>query len=148
MVPASSGTGDSVNATVLSAITARSGDSDTVMITQSRHDIDAYVNGVRLDFEQIVDERLNNVSISLAQDRSSISLSFSNGVFIEVAVKNGFLSQLGVSLPPRFRGITRGLLGLFNGDNLDDLLPKGMNNAISRHSSFEDIHRLFGITCK
>ena len=44
--------------------------------------------------------------------------------------------------------MTRGLMGNFNGDKSDDLIPKSETESISTNLSIENIHQLFGVTCK
>ena len=56
--------------------------------------------------------------------------------------------QVDVLLIPEMGNSTEGLLGNFNGDPDDDLLPQGGAVALSPTASTEDIYNLFGETCK
>lgn len=63
-------------------------------------------------------------------------------------MENDIISVVLVSLPVSYKGITQGLMGNYNGNTSDDLIPQGGGAAIPVESSLKDIHELFGITCK
>ena len=48
----------------------------------------------------------------------------------------------------RYKGAVEGLLGNFNGDPSDDLVPRSVNTPLSVDSTSEDLHYNFGLTCK
>ena len=53
-----------------------------------------------------------------------------------------------IGAPSSFKGKTRGLMGVFNGDPTDDLLPPGDNVvALSNRSSEKTIFEEFGELC-
>ena len=147
MVEATGVGGGAVEATVFSALVAKQNDSDTVQLELSRRGIDARVNGMRVDFEDVVQQSFNNVTLFDVGNKT-IEAIFSSGILISAKEENGIISVLLVSLSNSYLGITRGLMGIFNGDTSDDLIPKGSSEPISLNSSLETIHRLFGITCK
>ena len=70
----------------------------------------------------------------------------------------GFTLTIGVSAqqlditvgaPDKFKNHTSGLMGVFNGDPTDDLLPPGENAvALSNSSSEKTIFNDFGELCK
>ena len=138
---------DGVSATVLTAIVANERYSDTVMVTNSRRVIDAYINGERVDLSVIKQQEFNNVTV-IRDSNSTILVEFSSGARISTRAENGFLSALAVVLPPSFLGNTKGLLGVYNGNASDDLLPDGGITPLSNDTSPERIHELFGLTCK
>ena len=146
MVEATGAGGDAVQATVFSALVGKQNDSDTVQLELSRRGIDARVNGMRVDFEDVLQQSFNNVTLFDIGNKT-IEAIFSSGVLISAKEENGIISVLLVSLSNSYLGLTRGLMGIFNGNTSDDLIPKGSSEPISLNSSLETIHRSFGITC-
>ena len=75
----------------------------------------------------------------------------------EAVVCAGFSLTIGVSAqqlditvgaPDKFKKSTKGLMGVFNGDPTDDLLPPGENAvALSNSSSEKTIFYQFGELC-
>ena len=78
----------------------------------------------------------------------TVEAIFSSGVLISGKEENGIISVLMVSLSNSYTGSTSGLMGIFNGDTSDDLIPKNSTEPLPLNSSLETIHRSFGITCK
>ena len=146
MIEATGASGDNVQATVFSALVGKQNDSDAVQLELSRRGIDARVNGMRVDFEEIAEQSFNNVTLFDVGNRT-IEAIFSSGVLMSAKEENGIISVLLVSLSNSYLGSTRGLMGIFNGNTSDDLIPKGSSEPISLNSSLEIIHRSFGITC-
>lgn len=146
MIEATGAEGDTVEATVFSALVGKQNDSDTVQLELSRRGVDARVNGMRVDFEDVVQQSFNNVTLFDVGNRT-IEAIFSSGVLISAKEENGIISVLLVSLSNSYMGSTRGLMGIFNGDTSDDLIPKESSEPISLNSSLETIHNSFGITC-
>ena len=134
-----------VAATVLTAVAAKEQYSDTVMIANTRRGIDAYINGERVDLSMIKQQDFNNVSV-IRDNNSTISVEFSSGARISAREENGFLSTMAVVLPQSFS--TEGLLGVYNGDANDDLLPKGGFTPLATSNTQLRIYELFGLTCK
>ena len=146
MVAAEGDTGASVAATVFSAIVGKQDYSDAVQLELSRRGIDALVNGERVDFEAVSSQDFNNVTV-VDLGNNTIAARFSYGAYVEAKEENGIISVLLVGLPDTFSGETRGLMGNFNGDTSDDLVPKNSNESLPTNSSLQEIHD-FGITCK
>ena len=64
-----------------------------------------------------------------------------------IGLKAGQL-DITVGAPVKFRNHTKGLMGVFNGDPTDDLLPPGENAvALSNTSSESAIYYDFGEKC-
>ena len=147
MIEATGDGGNAVQATVFSAIVGKQHDSDAVQLELSRRGIDAIVNGVRLDFEDVKEQSFNNVTVFDVGNKT-VEAIFSSGVLISAKEENGIISVLLVSLSNSYVGETRGLMGIFNGDTSDDLIPKGNTESLPLNSSLETIHQSFGITCK
>ena len=132
-------------ATVFSAIVGKQNDSDTVQLELSRRGVDALVNGDRVDFEVVSAQNFNNVVLVNLGNRTVAAL-FSSGVYLQATEENGIISVLLVNLPSHLQDTT-GLMGTFNGDTTDDLIPKYATEPIPANSSLQDIHT-FGVTCK
>ena len=172
MVPAEDADGSSVLATVFTAVVGKQSDSDTVQFELTENGTTAFVNGEPLDFSDLSEQEFNNVTVS-DLGNSTFSATFSSGAYLEVKEENGIISVLVVSLPESFRGtLTTGLMGSFNGNVSDDLLPnlgadplsldscsvhlfngsmdnrKNQGNPLPLDSSLQEIHELFGLTCK
>ena len=146
MVDAVDASGNSVAATVFSAVVCRQSDSDTVQFEVSRRGVDVLVNGMLFDFQTLLQVEFTNVILTNLGN-NTVSAQFSSGAFIQVTEELEILSQLFFSLPDTFQGVTRGLLGNFNGDTSDDFLPRFSNIPIPTDSSLQDIHFDFGVTC-
>ena len=147
MVAAEGDTGASVAATVFSAIVGKQDYSDAVQLELSRRGIDALVNGERVDFEAVSSQDFNNVTV-VDLGNNTIAALFSCGAYVEAKEENGIISVLLVGLSGTFSGETRGLMGNFNGDTSDDLVPKNSTAALPTDSSLQEIHENFGVTCK
>ena len=139
--------GGSASASVFSALVAKQIYSDTVQFELSRRGIDVRVNGEIQVFSDLDELPFNNVTVS-DRGNSTYSALFSSGAYVEVRLENDIISTVLVSLPDSFEGITRGLMGSYNGDIYDDLLPNGSIQPISINSTLEEIHWQFGVTCK
>ena len=98
----------------------------------------------------IVNDTYNNTNgkaelIRQAQD--SIIAVFSNGVGITINV-TARIPNFVLSLPSSFKHQIRGLLGNYNGDKMDEFIPRHQDNALSDSISDQEIHERFGQTCK
>ena len=80
-------------ATVITAIAAEERYSDRVMITNTRHGIDAYINGERADLSVIKQQDFKNVTV-IRDTNSTISIEFSSGVRISTRAENGLLRYM------------------------------------------------------
>ena len=152
MVEATDADGNLAPATVFSAIAGKQDDSDTVQFELSRRGVDALVNGERVEFGDLSEQDFNNVTLT-DLGNNTLSATFSGGAYLEVKEENQILSVLIVSLPNSFRGRTLGLMGPFNGNTSDDLLPRMSAGEeeprpIPLNSNLQQIHQLFGVTCE
>ena len=148
MVPAEDTNGTSVLATVFTAVVGKQADSDTVQFELTENGTTAFVNGEPINFSDLSEQEFNNVAVSDLGNKT-LSATFSSGAYLEVKEENGIISVLIVSLPESFIGVpTTGLMGSFNGNTSDDLLPNLGINPLPLNSSLQEIHELFGLTCK
>ena len=135
-------------ATVFSAVVGKQDDSDTVQfeINQQQNGIDVIVAGKKINLDGISKETFNNVAVfNLGND--GFVASFSSGCSIQVKEENGFISVFSVSAPQNFKGLTRGLMGNYNGDIEDDLMARTSTEPLLHNSTNYIIHYEFGITC-
>ena len=145
MVEATDARGSRIAATVFSAIVAKQTDSDTVQFVLSRRGLDVLINGVRIvDFTNIP---FNGVTV-VDRGNNTYGAVFSSGAYVEVREENGTLSSVIVAVPSSFRGKTRGLMGTYNGNTSDDLVPRFGATPLTLNASIQEIHEHFGITCK
>lgn len=148
MEPVNSSLGDDSQATVFTAIVSRQCDSDQVQFEVTENGTIALVNGEQVDFTDIKEQEFCNVNIA-DHGNSTFSATFSTGVYVEVREENGFFILLVVSLPTTYMEVeTSGLMGSFNGNISDDLLPNSGITPLPLNASIEEIHEKFGLTCK
>ena len=148
MVPAVDGNNNNVAATVFSAIVCKQINSQTIQFQlDSNKGLVALVDGVEIDLDELKSQEFDNVTVTDVGN-SSITATFSSGALIRVTQENDIISLVLVSLPERFKGHTHGLMGSFNDDETDDLLPKNNSTYISINSTIQEIHEEFGISCK
>ena len=134
-------------ATVLSSLVARQLDSDTVQFDVTRHGIAVLVNGELTALDIGGQVMAWNIVLSRHSD-TTYGMSFSGGAYIEIEGGLDYLSAVVLSLPETFKNHTSGLLGNFNGDKGDDLLPMGASESIPANSDLVGIHEGFGLSCK
>lgn len=154
MVQAVDDDGELVQGTVFSAIVAEDSTSESIIRVQFQMD----ANG---NLEVLVDKKLVNFfddlevpearfgeTILIKRGTNDFVVTFASGVYMEIQVENGIISQHIIVLPESFMGMTCGLLGNYNGESNDDLMPRNESTIIPVGSSLEEIHNNFGITCK
>ena len=134
--------------TVFTAVAAKQEDSDTIQFEiKNTATIICLVNGEMIDFNELKHQEFRNVSVSNVEN-NTFSASFSSDAYLEVKEMNGFIAVFIVSLPKQYNGLTHGLMGNYNGDVADDLIPKGSNESLPLNSSLQTIHEQFGMTCE
>ena len=148
MIQAADTNGNPVLATFCSAIVAKQSDSDSIQFELTENGTIAFVNGEQLDLSDLPEQEFNNVTVA-DLGNSTLSATFSSGAYLEVKEENGIISVVIVSLPESFKVIPiHGLMGSFNGNTSNDLLPRLGTNPLPLNSSLQEIHELFGLTCK
>ena len=133
--------------TVFAAFVAKQSDSDTVQFELDQQGLVALVNGETVDFEMLLSQRFVNVTVS-DKGNGTLSAEFTSGTSIQVTEKNGIISDVLITIPNEYFNRTRGLLGKFNQDSLDDLHPANSSMPLPLNSSLEMIHYQFGLTCE
>ena len=147
MIPASGRNESSVPATVFSAIAAKDNNSDTVQFEIGENGmLTAMVSGELVVFD-ITEQDFEKVTVK-SLGNNSLEALFDSGVYIRAKGENNIISTFQVVLPESYYKDVHGLLGTFNGDKSDDLLPRFGDTPLSLEASTEDIHNQFGITCE
>ena len=138
----------SQQATVFSAVVGKQNDSDSVQfeINQQQNGIDVIVDGKKVNLDGISQDVFNNVTVFNLRS-NGFAASFSSGCSLKVKEENGFISVFSVNAPSSFKGLTRGLMGNYNGDATDDLIAQNYAEPLPYNSSVEVIHYEFGVTC-
>jgi hypothetical protein len=140
--------GASAPGTVFTAIVAHLVATDTSIQFQVAEDgLEVLLNGELVTFDDVSQQNFDNVAL-LDKGNETVVAVFSIGASVEIKVENEIISVMLVGLPESLISKTRGLMGTFNGITSDDLIPKGGVKSIPLDSSLEDIHNMFGITCK
>lgn len=134
-------------ATVLSALVAKQVDSDAVQFGISRQGIDVLVNGHLVELSVGSEIPAWNAVI-LRYGELKYGVRFSCGVTIEMKRQLDYLSAVVVSLPEGYMNRTMGLLGYFNGNPKDDLLPALGFDPLPLDSDLFAIHEGFGLFCE
>ena len=136
------------NGTVFTAIVAKTRSSEAVQLSViNGNDIEVCVNGDVVDLSVIRWKQFAGVGITRTESGSVVA-SFTGGYFVEVGADHDMLTLFKITLPDEARGQTQGLIGNYNCDPSDDLIPKGMSEPIPANSSLEDVHYNFGLTCE
>ena len=133
--------------TVFGAFVAKESDSDTVQFELNQQGLVALVNGETVDFGMLLSQKFANVTVS-DKGNSTLSADFTSGTSIQVAERNGIISDILVTVSNEYFNKTRGLLGQFNRDSSDDLRPANSSVPLPLNSSLEMIHYQFGLTCE
>ncbi|KAI0210407.1 Mucin-like protein [Lamellibrachia satsuma] len=142
--------GTQMDATVFSAFTAKDVDSDTVHVemTAARDGLAVFVEN------ENVTSWFSAANVTGEAEHTAVILTKAKGAQIKVTFKSGFSLTIGVSAEQlditvgasdKFKNNTKGLMGVFNGDSTDDLLPPGKNALpLSNSSSEKTIFNEFG----
>ena len=140
-------------ASVFTAIAVGQKDSSTVEF-RLEDDLYLVIDGVEERLEDFDKKPYTNVVVMREANKSFSATFFSTGAFIEVRAADsgdrpGYISTVIVSLPSNFKGQTRGLMGNYNGDTSDDLIPRSRGgDPLPVNASLETLHWDFGITCE
>ena len=94
-----------------------------------------------------VNDSFTTLDISITRiDIDIILTTFPCGLTIQVRVDGG-IPNIVTTLPQQLRGSTRGLLGNFNNDSMDDFIFRDGVTVLANNVSDRMIHE-FGQSCK
>ena len=135
------------NGTVITALVAQQRGSDVVQFEIINGKLVTFVNGDEVDFSELNELKFRNLTLA-SKENQTLFATLSSGLSVTVKDSGFLISDVAITLPYEYYRKTQGLMGPFNGDTSDDLLPKGLNVSIPLSSSLRDIHYHFGLTCK
>lgn len=135
----------SASGTSFIALAMKQDSNPTVQLEIVNDELIVYLGGEEVDFAGLTEQRLGNVTIA-NKGNDTFTVRFASGVSMQASKSNHILTNIIVTIPDHFS--TRGLLGQFNGDPSDDLLPRDATKPLLTNSTMEDIHYQFGITCE
>eukprot|EP00058_Branchiostoma_floridae_P022683 XP_002608173.1 hypothetical protein BRAFLDRAFT_90412 [Branchiostoma floridae] len=116
------------NATVLSAVAAKTSNSSSVQVNHEEGELRLYVDNIFTpEFNDLAAEEFlifTDVMISKGANGSAV-VEFTSGARLEVFEKAGIPASI-IHLPNDYMGQTKGLMGVWNGDPDDDFTrPNG-----------------------
>lgn len=119
--------------------------SPTIQLEIIEDKIVVFVNGEELDFAGLAEQQIGNVTVERKGNETFV-VRFTNGISVHASNRNLILTNILVTLPEDLS--TKGLLGQFNHDPSDDLLPWNSTLPLPLNSALEEIHYQFGLSCK
>ena len=147
MVPATTGqTVQPSRGTVFSAIVASDG-SDTVELRATSVGMATLINGVHVELSTGLSHRFNSLTL-FVEDSHRTGVLSASGINIQVTQQFGHIGAISVSISDRHTHNTRGLLGSYNDDPTDDLMPKTGSSSLPVNSTQEQVHYQFGLSCE
>ncbi|XP_013418963.1 uncharacterized protein LOC106179759 isoform X2 [Lingula anatina] len=139
--PALAADGSFLNATVFTAFAAKDGNSESrlhVQLSENRQELDIYRNDAQITSILLNSANQNyfsydDLDIEYNMTTKALLATFASGFSLNITVGKALLKLI-VEVPAEFENKTRGLLGVFNGDQSDDFtLPNGtvlnLNNS-------------------
>lgn len=136
---------NTIRGTSFEALAIKANLNPTVQLEVVNGELQVLVDGEKIDFSFVSEQRFSNVTI-VDVGNSTFAVRFTSGATVTASKFDIILTNIVVTIPEHF--ITRGLLGQFNGDPNDDLLPKQSPMPLPINATEEDIHYNFGLTCK
>ncbi|KAI0233186.1 Mucin-like protein [Lamellibrachia satsuma] len=142
--------GTEKDATIFSTFAAKDVDTDTVHVEMSttRDGLAVFIG------DRNITDWFVAAKVTRDINETGVIITKKNNTQIEATFKSGFTLTIGVSAeqlditvgaPNKFKNNTKGLMGLFNDDPDDDLMPPGENAvALSNSSSEKTIFSEFG----
>ena len=137
--------GSSAGGTSFTALAMKQNGNPTVQLEVANDMLVVLVDGEELDFAGLMEQRIQNVTV-VKEGNEKITTRFTPGITIQSSNRNGILTNIVVTLPDHLS--TKGLLGQFNGDPADDLLPQNNSTPLPANSTTDNIYYMFGLTCK
>lgn len=161
-----------VTGTVISAIVVKQGNVQSIQIEADNGLLNLYIAGVKHELvvsdSPLVVSSSGIVSDDLSggiggvgdpttmammadqlfvrmDDTDGLVVSTADGASVSVSLQSGFLS-ITTEMPEKFRDMTSGLLGRFNGDPKDDFRDR--SGAVLDLTTEQEIYEQFGLVCK
>ena len=134
-----------VRGTSFIALAMKQGSNPTIQLEVRNDEVTVLFGGEEVNFNGLREHRVENVTV-VREGNATFTVRFTSGVSIRTSKQNQILTNILVTVPEHFS--TQGLLGKFNGNPLDDLLPRNTAVPLPIDSSMATIHSQFGLTCK
>ena len=145
-------------ASIFSAIVAKVGPTgDRIQIVASKAGpnqggLDVYINGMVASSEFLPENLFDGFLLRTKRTKTTviITIYFSNGVYLEctTSVSEALMTRVIIRVPNSFKDQVKGLLGVFNDDQSDDLTPADNSAPLSVNSNMSTIHSKFGLSCE
>ena len=133
--------------TVFSSIAATIRESGEVIeLRASQDSILVILNGARLQLSVGLLHYMSSFTVTI-MDSGNVIVRFMNGVSLELVLEQEYFSSIIVSLSEAFANTTVGLLGNYDGDPSNDLLPSNSTHPLLTNSTLQNIHNTFGLSC-
>ena len=132
--------------TVITAVVVRHAYSDTVQFQLIDHKLITLVNGDEINFNELGEQEFRNLTLT-SIDNSTASAELNTGITITIK-EIDVLLEASIIVTDTYYGKTEGLLGSYNTDTSDDLLPMNSSVPLSINATLREIHYKFGLTCK
>ncbi len=139
--------GHSNGGTVCSSIAATIRDSGEVIeLRASQDSVMVILNGARLQLSVSLLHYWSSFTVTI-MGSGNVVVRFMNGVSLELALEQEYFDSIIVSLSEEFANTTVGLLGNYDGDPRNDLLPSNSTHPLPTNSTLQNIHSTFGLSC-
>lgn len=132
--------------TVITAVVVRHAYSDTVQFELINHKLVTLVNGDEINFNELGEQEFRNVTLT-SIDNTTASAELNTGITITVK-EIDVLLEASIIVTDTYYDKTEGLLGSYNTDTSDDLIPRNSSIPLSLNATVREIHYKFGVTCK
>ncbi len=109
-------------------------ENPTIQLEVLNNTVEVLVDGDILEFAGQTEQRIENVTI-VNKGNETIAVRMTPGISVQVSKRNGILTDIVVTLPEYFN--TKGLLGQYNGNPMDDLLSRNNTTNSSKFNCAE-----------
>uniref|UniRef100_A0A1X7ULL6 Deleted in malignant brain tumors 1 protein n=1 Tax=Amphimedon queenslandica TaxID=400682 RepID=A0A1X7ULL6_AMPQE len=130
--------------TVITAVVVRHAYSDTVQFELFNHKLITLVNGDEINFNELGEQEFRNVTLT-SIDNTTASAELNTGITITVK-EIDVLLEASIIVTDTYYDKTEGLLGSYNTDTSDDLLPRNSSVPLLLNATLREIHYKFGLT--
>lgn len=150
MVPLPAATETNNGGTVLTSISLSAG-YDVIELRADDERILVLINGTRFQLSVGLWHHFVGYTI-VYHDSYNMRVLMNDGVTVNLVITQSteykYFTGIMLSVGEEFSGEMRGLLGNYNDDPSDDLVPRNSLLSLSPNSTVQEIHESFGMSCK